>query len=108
MTGSRRSRRVVVRVRRSFGVEIEIDGTSRTTDSVDVGLGGVCVRTDADDGLAVDTAVSLTLRIPSSEPVRATGRVCWRDDGEGEAGIQFDVVAPDDLLRLAQWLRSEI
>jgi hypothetical protein len=97
-----------MRVRRAFSVDIVVDGRSLSTESVDVGLGGVCVRTGADDGLRPGAEISLTLHLPSDESVEATGKVCWRDDDEGEAGIQFDMVAPDHMLRLAQWLRSEL
>jgi hypothetical protein len=85
------------------GVElaVEVGEPGRRLRTTDVSLGGVGVRAD-DWAPAVGTTVPFALELPAAPPIRGTARVLRV--GEGAAGLEFAVIAPEDRSRLAAFL----
>ena len=99
-------------VRRRFGrfdrqlpVQIEANGETFTGETVNVGLGGLYIRTAFD--AAFDTPVQVRLELPQPPmTVECQGRVMWsRATGERTegVGIAFDTLRPIDVWGLLQY-----
>jgi uncharacterized protein (TIGR02266 family) len=99
-------------VRRRFGrfdrqlpVQIEAGGETFSGETVNVGLGGLFIRTAFD--AAFDTTVQVRLELPQpAMTVECQGRVMWsRATGERTegVGIAFDTLRPIDVWGLLQY-----
>jgi len=88
------NRRASQRVALGVPVSYRAGQTIAGAVTLDVGKGGLAIRTM--NPLALGTAVLLKFRLPNApEDIEASGRVAWSDRKVG-MGIQFERVAPDD------------
>ncbi len=88
------NRRASPRVALGVPVSYRAGQTIAGAVTLDVGKGGLAIRTM--NPLALGTEVQLKFRLPNaSEDIDAAGRVAWTDRKVG-MGVQFDRVAPDD------------
>jgi uncharacterized protein (TIGR02266 family) len=88
------NRRASTRVAIGVPVSYRAGQTIAGAVTLDVGKGGLAIRTM--NPLARDTAVQVKFRLPGAPAeIEATGRVAWTDRNLG-MGIQFDVISVAD------------
>ena len=79
-------------------LRLDVAGRRVDTTTVDVSGGGVLLRGPLD--VAVDDVIGLSLRIPGSRTVvEATARVVRLAD-DGDVGVEFVMLSPQDRTRL--------
>jgi hypothetical protein len=100
------------RVRRRFGrferalpVELSYGGDVRSATTINLGLGGMQIESEAD--VAFDTPVVCRFEVPvPPQAVEAGGRVLWSrraETGGWAVGIAFDALRPIDVWALLQY-----
>jgi hypothetical protein len=101
-------RRQTARVPAELAVEItplgesgEVIGDTLRLTTVDVSLGGLGILT-GDAFQAPGTKVGFALELTAAPPITGQARVMRTDDGI--AGLEFSLIAPSDLARLAHFL----
>jgi PilZ domain len=87
--------------RAGVDLPVELGDPARRLRATDVSLGGVGVRAD-DWAPAIGATLPFSLELPAAPPIRGTARVLRV--GEGVAGLEFAVIAPEDRSRLAAFL----
>jgi uncharacterized protein (TIGR02266 family) len=88
------NRRASARVALGVPVSYRAGQTIAGAVTLDVGKGGLAIRTM--NPLTLGTEVQLKFRLPNAtEDIEAAGRVAWTDRKVG-MGVQFERVAPDD------------
>lgn len=98
-----RHRRVTSRVACVIEIEVELDGSWCRLSSVDLSLGGICLRSNL--AHVPPQPVALRLHLPG-RLIATHGEVCWIKPELGQIGIQFEGMAPDDLLAWARFLKD--
>jgi hypothetical protein len=99
-----RHRRITTRFRRTIRVDLAIEGMWQSAESVDLSIGGVCLRTPV--ALPPDQELGLRLHLPGCAPIECRGQVCWTQPDQQEAGVQLMEMGAFDLLIWAQWLKE--
>lgn len=106
-----RHRRVTARLQRLMRVDVKQGDGWRLAASVDLSLGGVCLKLydDAQASTPPPTPgerLALRLHLPGREPIETLAEVRWCDNTAREVGFQFEGMAPDDMLAWARWLQG--
>lgn len=99
-----RHRRVTARVASAIDVEIELDKSWQRLRSVDLSLGGLCLRSNL--AHVPPHPVALRLHLPGGRVLATRGEVCWIKPALEQIGIQFEGMAPEDLLVWARFLKD--
>ncbi len=99
-------------VRRNFGrfdrelaVTLQIEGAASQGTTVNIGLGGLFVRSSVGATFGATLAFSLSLPTPDMT-IEATGKVMWSrplGDGSFGIGLAFDALRPIDVWGLLQY-----
>jgi hypothetical protein len=87
--------------RAGVDLPVELGEPVRRLRTTDVSLGGVGVHA-GEWAPPVGATLPFALELPAAPPIRGTARVLRV--GEGVAGLEFAVIAPDDRSRLAAFL----
>jgi uncharacterized protein (TIGR02266 family) len=104
LSGDAVHRRTSPRVAIGVAVSYRHGHSIGTAVTLNVGRGGVAIRST--NPLAVGTPVRVRLRLPAPcNELEADGRVVWSDPGTG-MGLQFTRVAPDAQARLDAFVDS--
>jgi hypothetical protein len=101
-------RRRFGRFEREVPVSIVVEGAAAEAQTVNIGLGGMAVRTDLTP--AYDSDVEFRIELPQPQmTVQARGKVLWsRDTGAegGTVGISFEALRPIDVWALLQYFTA--
>lgn len=92
-------------------VDVEQGDGWRLAASVDLSLGGVCLKLHDDGPAAAPPPTpgerrTLRLHLPGREPIETRAEVRWSDNTALEVGFQFEGIDPDDMLAWARWLQG--
>ncbi len=100
---SEEARRRFGRFDRVLSVQIELDGDSHPGESVNIGLGGLLVRTDGAFEYGQKVTIRMTVPNPAQD-VEAGATVMWRKPGDTPTiGLAFDALRPIDVWALLQY-----
>ena len=102
----RRFPRVPLRVRVTYRVRDQARSQQYEVQSLDVGEGGIFLKTDTP--LGIGTPVELEFRLPGGgDPLRFRGTVAWSSDGAVRGkGIAFTEARGSSRERLSAYLRE--
>ena len=105
-TNERRFPRVPLRVRVTYRVRDQERSQQYEVESVDVGEGGIFLKTDTP--LGIGTVVELEFRLPGgAEPLRFCGTVAWSSQGAVRGkGIAFTEAEGSSRERLVAYLHK--
>ena len=102
----KRHRRVTVRIAAVIEVELELDGAWHSFRSVDLSLGGVCLQFAREAAPPLRQVVALRLHLPAGDVIATRGEICWIKAQETQLGVQFEGMAPADVLLWARFLKE--
>lgn len=100
---SNEARRRFGRFDRALSINIELDGDRHPGETVNIGLGGLLVRTGGAFEYGQRVVVRMSVPNPAQE-VEAGATVMWRKGGEVPTiGLAFDALRPIDVWALLQY-----